>query len=140
MLGNRDGAVLADPAHKELKIRHKSDLLKELLDDQRVHGHVAIDYVPSLDDWKTAFDYIHFEGFLGAKMSLQFTWQGSDSALAAPLVLDLVRLVECAQRHGEVGELAATAPFFKAPIAGGSHDFAAQFAQLLDWAARPRSN
>lgn len=140
MLGNRDGAVLADPAHKELKIRHKSDLLKELLDDQRVHGHVAIDYVPSLDDWKTAFDYIHFEGFLGAKMSLQFTWQGSDSALAAPLVLDLVRLVECAQRHGEVGELAATAPFFKAPIAGGSHDFAAQFAQLLDWAARLRSN
>lgn len=139
MLGNRDGAVLSDPAHKELKIRHKSDLLKELLGDSRVHGHVAIDYVPSLDDWKTAWDYIHFEGFLGAKMSLQFTWQGSDSALAAPLVLDLVRLVELAQRRGEGGELAATAPFFKAPLAGGSHDFAAQFAQLLAWAHERRA-
>ena len=138
MLGNRDGATLADPAHKELKLRHKGDLLKELLADPSVHGHVAIDYVPSLDDWKTAWDYIHFEGFLGAKMSLQFTWQGSDSALAAPLVLDLVRLVELAQRRGEVGEMAATAPFFKAPLAGGSHDFAAQHAQLEAWARRQR--
>ena len=138
MLGNRDGATLADPAHKELKLRHKGELLKELLADPHVHGHVAIDYVPSLDDWKTAWDYIHFEGFLGAKMSLQFTWQGSDSALAAPLVLDLVRLVEYAQRCGESGELAATAPFFKAPLAGGSHDFAQQHAQLEAWARRHR--
>ena len=30
-----------------------------------------------------AYDFVHFEGFLGAQMSLQFTWQGSDSALAA---------------------------------------------------------
>ena len=31
--------------------------------------------MPSLGDWKTAWDFIHFEGF-GAKMSMQFTWSG----------------------------------------------------------------
>jgi myo-inositol-1-phosphate synthase len=81
---------------------------------------------------------VHFEGFLGTRMSLQFTWSGSDSALAAPLVLDLVRLAELAHRLGEAGEMAHTASFFKAPIAGGTHDFRAQFQQLLEY-ARARS-
>jgi myo-inositol-1-phosphate synthase len=65
-------------------------------------------------------------------MSLQFTWTGSDSALAAPLVLDLVRLVDQAWAKGEFGELAWTAPFFKAPLAGGTHDFHLQFRGLLE--------
>ena len=48
-----------------------------------LHTHVGIDYVPSLNDLKTAWDFIHFQGFLGYKMSLQFTWQGCDAILAA---------------------------------------------------------
>jgi myo-inositol-1-phosphate synthase len=77
---------------------------------------------------------VHFEGFLGARMSLQFTWTGADSALAAPLVLDLARLTEFAHRRGEVGEMEHTASFFKAPIAGGSHEFGVQFARLIEYA------
>ena len=53
---------------------------------------MSIEYVESLDDWKTAWDHLHFEGFLGTKMTMQFTWQGCDAILAAPLVLDLARL------------------------------------------------
>jgi myo-inositol-1-phosphate synthase len=136
MLGNRDGENLADPLHKEAKLRSKDDALRSLLGDPEVHTKVGIDYVPSLRDWKTAFDYIHFEGFLGAQMSLQFTWQGSDSALAAPLVIDLARLAELALRAGESGELQHTAAFFKSPIGGGTHDFHAQFERLLDYARR----
>ena len=79
---------------------------------------------------------MHFEGFLGARMSLQFTWQGSDSALAAPLVIDLLRLTELAHRRGEVGEMPHTASFFKAPLAGGTHDFHQQFARLCAYAER----
>src|SRR2546423_9951058 len=45
----------------------------------------------SLDDWKTAWNHIHFRGFLNTKMILQFLWQGCDSILAAPLLLDIVR-------------------------------------------------
>lgn len=136
MLGNRDGEVLADPAHKRVKVESKDEALRQLLGDPSLHSHVAIDYVPSLGDWKTAMDYVHFEGFLGVRMSLSFTWHGSDSALAVPLVLDLVRLVELSQRRGEVGELAHLACFFKSPLAGGTHDFGAQYRMLLEWAAQ----
>ena len=134
MLGNRDGQVLEDPGHKAAKLHNKDQVLRELLQDDELHTQVAIDLVPSLNDWKTAWDYIHFEGFLGAKMSLQFTWQGSDSALAAPLVLDLVRLVDEAATRGTAGALDHLACFFKAPLNGGTHDFHAQFARLLAYA------
>jgi len=136
MLGNRDGEVLADPLHRESKLRSKGDVLPSILGDDSVHTHVGIDYVPSLRDWKTAWDFVHFEGFLGARMSLQFTWMGSDSALAAPLVLDLVRLCDFAALHGEYGEMPHTASFFKSPISGGTHDFHAQFQRLVEYALR----
>lgn len=135
MLGNRDGEVLRDPGHRASKLQNKDDALRRILDDPDVHTHVGIDYVPSLADWKTAWDFVHFEGFLGARMSLQFTWTGSDSALAAPLVLDLFRLVEAAAEEGLAGELAHLAGFFKSPLAGGPADFHAQHAALLRYAA-----
>ncbi len=138
MLGNRDGQMLAEPRHRAAKLRNKDEALRSLLGGNP-HTHVGIDYVPSLGDWKTAYDYVHFEGFLGARMSLQFTWHGSDSALAAPLVIDLARLAEFSARRGEVGELAHTACFFKAPLAPGAHDFHAQHAQLLEWAREARA-
>ena len=62
---------------------------------------VGIDYVPSYGDWKLAWDRIVFEGFGGAQMTLELTWRGSDTALAAPLCIDLIRLVELAQRRGD---------------------------------------
>ena len=37
--------------------------------------------MPDLGDWKTAWDHIHFAGFLGVPMTLQFIWQGCDSLL-----------------------------------------------------------
>jgi myo-inositol-1-phosphate synthase len=132
MLGNRDGEVLRDEAHKQAKLRNKDESLRSILgDDPNLHTTVGIDYVPSLSDWKTAWDFVHFEGFLGAKMSLQFTWAGSDSALAAPLVLDLVRLADFAATVGEAGAMGHTACFFKDPLAGGTHDFHQQYARLL---------
>jgi myo-inositol-1-phosphate synthase len=90
--------------------------------------------VESLDDWKTAWDHVHFEGFLGTKMTLQFTWQGADSLLAAPLVLDLARLALLAQRRGEGGVMAHLACFFKSPAGVAEHDFGKQFALLEGYA------
>ncbi len=131
MLGNRDGAVLAEPSHRESKLRNKNEAVRAILGDDAVHTHVGIDFVPSLQDWKTAWDFVHFEGFLGARMSLQFTWVGSDSALAAPLVLDLVRWADLAVRRGESGPMTHTACYFKAPLWGGPHDFHEQYAAML---------
>lgn len=136
ILGNRDGLVLNDPENKASKLKSKDALLAELL-GYRPQSIVSIEYVESLDDWKTAWDHIHFEGFLGTKMTLQFTWQGCDSMLAAPLVLDLARLTLLAQRRGEAGVLKHLACFFKSPVGVGEHDFGKQFEMLERYASPP---
>jgi myo-inositol-1-phosphate synthase len=135
MLGNRDGAALADPLRKASKIANKDAVVGAILDNDRMYSGVTIDFVPSLHDWKTAMDFIHFEGFLGTKMQLQFTWQASDSALAAPLVLDLARIALLAQDRGQGGPLRAAAAFFKNPLGVKDHDFHRQMCLLREWAA-----
>jgi myo-inositol-1-phosphate synthase len=137
ILGNRDGLVLNDPENKASKVKSKDLLLKELL-GYKPQSIVTIEYVESLDDWKTAWDHIHFEGFLGTKMTLQFTWQGCDSLLAAPLVIDLARLTALAQRRGEAGALSHLASFFKSPLGVSEHDFGKQFALLEAYAQAAR--
>jgi myo-inositol-1-phosphate synthase len=132
ILGNRDGLVLNDPENKASKVKSKDALLAELL-GYRPQSVVSIEYVESLDDWKTAWDHVHFEGFLGTKMTLQFTWQGCDSLLAAPLVVDLARLVLLSQRRGETGVLRHLACFFKSPAGVTDHDFGRQFEMLEDY-------
>ncbi|MFT5049451.1 MAG: myo-inositol-1-phosphate synthase [Chlamydiales bacterium] len=135
MLGNRDGEVLKDESHKKSKLENKDAALRSILgSDASLHTHVGIDFVPSLGDWKTAWDFVHFEGFLGARMSLQFTWAGSDSALAAPLVLDLARLAAFAAAAGEGGCMQHVGSFFKDPLGSNLHDFHAQHRVLLDYA------
>ena len=132
ILGNADGRVLDDPRHKASKVRSKDALLAELL-GYRPQSLVSIEYVESLDDWKTAWDHVHFEGFLGTKMTLQLTWQGCDSVLAGPLVIDLARLLALAQRRGDVGPVPALACFFKSPVGTAEHDFGRQFAMLEEY-------
>ncbi len=138
MLGNADGAALRDPKTNRAKGTTKDRSLRAILGEHAGHSSVHIDYVPSLDDWKVAFDYIHFEGFLGARMAMQFTWQGCDSALAAPLILDLARLAAFALHRGETGALAHTACFFKDPYGVDVHAFADQFELLRDYATAAR--
>ena len=87
-------------------------------------------------NWKTAWDFVPFRGFLGTKMSLQFIWQGCDSILAAPLVLDLVRLSEYAQREGEAGPMTHLACFFKDPMGVSVHSFTDQFRLLTEYVER----
>ena len=139
ILGNEDGRVLEDPENKATKIRSKDHLLAKIL-GYAPESKVGIDYVRSLGEWKIAWDHVHFEGFLGGKMSLQFTWNGCDSLLAAPLVLDLVRLAQLAQRRGERGVLAALAPFFKDPMGTCEQRLVRQDVGLLRWLSDPTSS
>lgn len=133
ILGNMDGQVLDNPGNVESKIRTKDGVLSKIL-GYCPHSKVKIDYVPSLGDQKTAWDFIHFRGFLDAKMSMQFIWQGFDSILAAPLVLDMARLAELAKRRGEAGLMPQLASFFKAPIGAETHSLPEQFRMLTDYA------
>jgi myo-inositol-1-phosphate synthase len=127
ILGGGDGRVLNDPENKASKVKSKDSPLANIL-GYRPQSLVSIEYVESLDDWKTAWDHVHFEGFLGTKMAVQFIWQGCDSILAAPLVIDLARLALLAQRRGESGLMTHLACFFKSPMGTPEHDFFRQWA------------
>ncbi len=137
IFGNLDGRVLDDPANKRTKVRSKDRLLHQIL-GYSPQTLVSIEYIASLGDWKTAWDHVHFQGFLGTPMVLQFIWQGCDSLLAAPLVLDLVRFTELAHRRGTSGLLTFLACFFKSPLGTTDHDFGRQFQALEAWAAAAR--
>ncbi len=133
IFGNLDGKVLDDPTNKRAKVQSKDRLLGEILGYQP-QTLVSIEYIESMGDWKTAWDNIHFKGFLGTPMTLQFTWQGCDSILAAPLVLDLARFTELAARRGHVGQMPFLASFFKSPLGVEEQRFDRQFQMLESWA------
>jgi myo-inositol-1-phosphate synthase len=133
IFGNRDGVVLNDPANKHSKVASKDHLIREIL-GYHPNTLVSIEYLSDLGDWKTAWDHIHFRGFLGVPMTLQFTWQGCDSILAAPLVLDMVRFTEVARRRGETGPMTFLASFFKSPYRVTEHCFDVQYHALENWA------
>jgi myo-inositol-1-phosphate synthase len=137
IFGNRDGLVLDNPENKASKIRTKDQVISQIV-GYKPQTHVSIEYIQSLDDWKTAWDHIHFRGFLNTKMTLQFIWQGCDSLLAAPLLLDLARLALLSHRRGEVGILRHLACFFKNPQGIQEHDFFLQMNMLEEYLAKIR--
>ena len=130
LLGNDDGRTLTDPEARRSKVRTKGEVLPAML-GYRPAGDIDIRYVEPLGDWKVAWDHILFEGFLGTRMNLQLTWHGADSALAAPLVIDLARLVNRALRRGERGLLSYLGMFFKEPLGASEQGHDRQAEVLL---------
>ncbi|MGW5677947.1 inositol-3-phosphate synthase [Streptomyces sp. NPDC003860] len=136
LLGGGDGAALAGATAAAAKNAGKNRVLKDNL-GALPEGEVHIDDVPVLGEWKTAWDHVAFEGFLGSRMTLQTIWQGSDSALAAPVVLDLARLAARAHEAGITGPLPALGFYFNDPD-GTSAALAEQYDELLAFAATLR--
>jgi myo-inositol-1-phosphate synthase len=137
LLGGGDGAALADPAAAAAKNAGKERVLADTL-GTTPEGEVHIDDVPALGDWKTAWDHIAFDGFLGTRMILQTIWQGCDSALAAPLVLDLARLLARAHERGLSGPLGELGFYFKDPVGHSPSSLGEQYATLLRFAEHLR--
>ncbi|MFG2007892.1 inositol-3-phosphate synthase [Micromonospora sp. NPDC048868] len=135
LLGGGDGATLADPAANAAKVESKQRVLGETL-GHLPQGGTRIEYVEALGDFKTAWDLITFAGFLGTGMRMEFTWHGCDSALAAPLVLDLARLTAAAHAAGHAGPLTDLAFFFKDPLGTPTHSLADQWTRLCGFAHR----
>ncbi|XVU28643.1 inositol-3-phosphate synthase [Actinoplanes sp. CA-054009] len=130
LLGGGDGANLADPAANAAKAGSKQRVLAETLGYQP-QGSSHIEYVDDIGDFKTAWDLITFSGFLGTRMRMEFSWHGCDSALAAPLILDLARLTAAAHAAGRSGPLTDLAFFFKDPIGEVPHALPDQWARLV---------
>jgi myo-inositol-1-phosphate synthase len=69
-------------------------------------------------------------------MRMQVTWEGCDSTLAAPLILDLARLVAAAHRAGRSGPLPELDFFFKeALVDDAPADLGSQYETLCSFAA-----
>ena len=134
LLGGGDGANLAAPGPNAAKSASKQRVLAETL-GYEPQGNTRIEYVDDLGDFKTAWDLVSFTGFLGVRMRMEFSWHGCDSALAAPLVLDLARLVGAAHRAGRVGPLPELAFFFKDPIGDVPHGLSEQWHLLREFVA-----
>ncbi|MGK5499181.1 inositol-3-phosphate synthase [Streptomyces sp. URMC 125] len=87
---------------------------------------------------RTAREQVCFEGFLGARMALRFSLQGCESALTAPLVLDLARLMALADRAGVRGPVPELSFFFGGPAPdapdGREGPLEERYAALVDWA------
>ena len=132
LLGGGDGATLADPLAVSGKLQSKNRGLQELTGGAVTPLH--IDNVQDLGETKVAWDHINVEGFLGSRLTLQTTWSAYDSMLAAPMVLDLSRLMALADAAGEEGHVGALGFFFKDPWGSDEHSFANQSHNLVQWA------
>ncbi|WP_051433519.1 inositol-3-phosphate synthase [Promicromonospora kroppenstedtii] len=131
LLGGGDGATLADPDAVRSKLASKNRGLTALTGSDTTPLH--IDNVPDLGDTKVAWDHVHVEGFLGSRLTLQTTWSAHDSMLAAPLVLDLARLLALAHAAGISGPVPELGFFFKDPWGSDVHDAADQARAVEEW-------
>ncbi len=149
ILGNRDGEVLDDPESFKSKEHSKLGVLDTILQPELYPGlygdidHVVrINYYPPRGDNKEGWDNIDFVGWLGYPMQMKVNLLCRDSILAAPLALDLVLLLDLAQRAGMGGIQEWLSFYFKSPqTAPGlypEHDLFIQHTKLkntLRWLA-----
>ena len=141
ILGNRDGFALDDEDSLASKLQTKGTVLDSIL-GYPVEDHVVrIDYYRPRGDQKEAWDAIDLVGFLGQRMQIKVDFQCRDSILAAPLVLEIARLLDLAQQRGQGGVQTHLGWFFKAPttIDGRvpEHALHKQEAVLMDWLLGP---
>jgi myo-inositol-1-phosphate synthase len=123
ILGNRDGEVLDDPGSFKTKEETKLSVLEHILQPglypelyKDFYHAVRINYYPPRGDAKEGWDNIDIVGWLGYPMQIKIDFLCRDSILAAPLVLDLVLLLDLAQRAGMRGIQEWLSFYFKAPM------------------------
>ena len=109
ILGNRDGEVLEDPGSFKTKEESKLSVLEHILQPElypELYGNIChkvrINYYPPRGDNKEGWDKIDIFGWLGYPMQIKVDFLCRDSILAAPIVLDLVLLMDLAKRSSEL--------------------------------------
>ncbi len=137
ILGNSDGLALDDPKSLQSKLGTKKSVLDQML-GYPVEDHIImIHYYRPRGDDKEAWDNIDLTGFMGQKMQLKLNFLCKDSVLAAPLAIEIARVLDLAAQRGEGGVQEQMGIFFKSPqTADGRypiHAFAEQQMILDRW-------
>jgi myo-inositol-1-phosphate synthase len=115
VLGNNDGLVLNSPGSNKTKVTSKASVLDPIVGYHVENHQVHIHYYKPRGDAKEAWDSIDIVGFAGVPMQLKINFLCQDSVLAAPLVIDLVRLLDVAKQAGDWGIQRQLSMFFKSP-------------------------
>ena len=122
ILGNRDGAVLDDPASFKTKEESKLGVIDHILQPKLypdlygdIYHKVRINYYPPRGDDKEGWDNIDIFGWLGYPMQIKVDFLCKDSILAAPIVLDLALFMDLAGRAGLGGIQEWLSFYFKSP-------------------------
>ena len=122
ILGNRDGEVLDHPDNFRSKEVSKLGVLDSLLQPEEnpdlygdITHEVRINYYPPRGDDKEGWDNIDIFGWLDYPMQIKVDFLCRDSILAAPIVLDLARLMDMANRNGRGGVQDFLGYYFKSP-------------------------
>ena len=139
ILGNRDGLALNNKDSLQSKLNTKGSVLDDIL-GYPVEDHIVdIRYYRPRGDNKEAWDNIDLVGFLGQKMQIKVNFLCRDSILAAPLVIEIARVLDLARQRGQGGIQEQLGLFFKAPMTPAGkreeHSFPVQERVLLDWLA-----
>ena len=123
ILGNRDGEVLDDPESFKTKEESKLSVLEHILQPdlypelyEDLYHKVRINYYPPRRDNKEGWDNIDIFGWLGYPMQIKIDFLCRDSILAAPIILDLVLLLDLAGRADFKGIQEWLSFYFKSPI------------------------
>jgi myo-inositol-1-phosphate synthase len=136
-LGNNDGLVLDSPSSNKTKVLSKRAVLDSIVGYPVENHQVHIHYYKPRGDAKEAWDNIDMIGFCGVPMQMKINFLCQDSILAAPLCVDLVRLLDVAKKKGEKGIQRQLSLFFKSPyhLEGEQpqHDLFKQEEMLVEW-------
>ncbi len=141
ILGNRDGEVLDDPGSFKSKEVSKLSVLDNILQPDvypelygNMYHKVRINYYPPRGDEKEGWDNIDIFGWMGRKMQIKINFLCRDSILAAPVILDLILLIDLAQQAGMGGIQEWLSFYFKFPMTARSvypeHDLFIQITKL----------
>jgi len=136
ILGNRDGLALSNADSLASKVKTKGSVLDDIL-GYKVEDHIVdIRYYRPRKDNKEAWDNIDITGFLGQPMQLKVNFLCKDSILAAPLAIEIGRLLDLAKRRGNAGIQEQLSVFFKLPMTRNEkpeHALHIQEKLLLEW-------
>lgn len=136
ILGNRDGLALSHEDSLASKVKTKGSVLDDIL-GYKVEDHIVdIRYYRPRGDNKEAWDNIDITGFLGQPMQLKINFLCKDSILAAPLAIEIARLLDLAKRRESYGVQEQLSVFFKLPMTKNSspeHALYKQEEMLLNW-------
>jgi len=136
ILGNRDGLALSNEDSLASKVKTKGSVLDDILGYEVEDHLVDIRYYRPRGDNKEAWDNIDVVGFLGQPMQIKVNFLCKDSILAAPLALEIARLLDLAKRRGMSGIQEQLSVFFKLPMSKNAkpeHALYRQEKMLVDW-------